>query len=246
MIKVNSPYPNNGFLYVASLNHAYIISARYSAISLKDNYPEAHCTLFTHEEWVEESDYKIFDSIITHDAEQVVPHNKRAKMWACARSPYRLTCYVDADCEIVHEDVKDIFNCHDSENNITITKARPYSASIDPKWPGGELTDHCGLYIFDDEPCTRTFMQKWFDYYLMQQEHKLDVPHEDFRPFDMYTYWYLMNETEYAIKRGYFPHPDARWQFIFNYDQSELDGQEIVITHRPIPRDMQLYGTGIN
>ena len=101
-------------------------------------------------------------------------------------------------------------------------------------------------YIFDDDNRTRTFMQRWFDFYLMQQDYKLDVPDESFRPFDMYTYWHLMNKTEFAIKRGYFPHPDARWQFIFNYEQSELDGQEMVITHRPIPRDMQTYGTGIN
>ena len=240
-------YPNKGFLYAASLNPAYLTSARYSAISLKDYYPEAHCTLFTHKEWVEESDHAIFDSIITIDEDgNEVPRNKRAKMWACARSPYQLTCYIDADCEIVHEDVKDIFDCHDPENNITITKARPYSASINPKWDGGELTDHCGLYIFDDDNRTRTFMQRWFDFYLMQQDYKLDVPDESFRPFDMYTYWHLMNKTEFAIKRGYFPHPDARWQFIFNYEQSELDGQEMVITHRPIPRDMQTYGTGIN
>lgn len=240
------PLPNNGFLYVASLNKAYYTAAKYSAISLKDYWPDAHITIFTHEEWVEESDYNIFDSIITEDKDQVVPHNKRAKMWACARSPYKLTCYIDADCEIIHEDIQHIFECHNPENNITITKARAYSASIDPKWEGGDLTDHCGMYIFDDDVRTRTFMQKWFDYYLMQQDGEIDVPEERFRPFDMYTYWYLMNKTEFGIKRGYFPHPDAKWQFIFNYDKEELDGQEAVITHRPIPRDMQDYGFGIN
>lgn len=238
-------YPNNGFLYAASLNKAYVISARYSAISLKDYWPEAHITLFTHKEWVEESDYSVFDSVITEVDGEEVPWNKRAKMWACARTPYKLTCYIDADCEVLHEDIQNIFDCHNPENGITITKARPYSASIDPSWKDGELTDHCGLYIFDSENKTLTFMQRWYDYYLMQQEYKIEVPHEDFRPFDMYTYWYLMNKTEFAIKRGYFPHPDARWQFIFNYNEDELDGMEAVITHRPIPRDMQYYGTGI-
>jgi hypothetical protein len=240
-------YPNNGFIYAASVNKAYITSARYSAISLKDYWPEAHVTLFTHKEWVEESDSSIFDSIITEDEVQELPHSIRAKMWACARSPYKLTCYIDADCEIVHEDIRNIFDCHDPANNITITRARPYSASIDPKWDGGELTDHCGLYIFDDDNRTRTFMQRWFEYYIMQTNFSEDipVPDERFRPFDMYTYWFLMNKTEFAIKRGYFPHPDARWQNIFNYNEDELDGQEIVVTHRPIPRDMQEHGTGI-
>ena len=45
---------NNGFLYVASLNKAFIISARYSAFSLKEQWPDSHITLFTHQEWIEE------------------------------------------------------------------------------------------------------------------------------------------------------------------------------------------------
>jgi hypothetical protein len=227
---------NNGFIYVATLDQAYITGARYSAYSLRDYWPEAQITLYTHEEWVIESDYELFTNIVTED----VPRHKRAKLWACARSPYSLTCYIDADCTIEHEDIQNIFKQHKRANSITITKARAYSASIDPTWDGNELTDHCGMFIFDKKPATRKFMQEWFNLYDKQINFEFnDVPHERFRGFDMYTYWYLQNRTEFAIPRGYFPEPDARWQFVCNYNPEELQGTEPVITHRPIPFEMR-------
>ena len=72
---------NNGYLYVASVNKSYYYAAKKSAESLLDFYPEAKITLATHEFWVEEEDYEIFDTIITED----VPKNIRAKLWALSK-----------------------------------------------------------------------------------------------------------------------------------------------------------------
>jgi hypothetical protein len=44
----------NGFLYVASQSAAFYKAAVNSAISLRDNYPEANITLFTHADFVKE------------------------------------------------------------------------------------------------------------------------------------------------------------------------------------------------
>ena len=52
----------------------------------------------------------------------------------------------------------------------------------------------------------------------------------------MWTYWRLQNKTQHKIKRSYFPHPDARWNFVCVYDEKELDGQEAIIYHQPVPR----------
>ena len=57
----------NGYVYVASLNKDYYRAAKMSAESLKDFYPEANITLFTHEEWVTDEDYLIFNNIVTKD-----------------------------------------------------------------------------------------------------------------------------------------------------------------------------------
>ena len=63
---------SKGFVYVASLSSIFITAARYSASSLKDHWPEANITLFTHPRWVVQSDYLLFDQIITKDEEIVV------------------------------------------------------------------------------------------------------------------------------------------------------------------------------
>ena len=55
---------NNGFLYVGSLTKPYYDAAVMSAESIKDYWPEAKCTLFTHKDWVNETrDNQIFDRI---------------------------------------------------------------------------------------------------------------------------------------------------------------------------------------
>jgi hypothetical protein len=48
-----------GFVYIASISEAYYNAAVKSAISLKDNFPEANITLFTHEIFLKEEDKKI-------------------------------------------------------------------------------------------------------------------------------------------------------------------------------------------
>ena len=57
---------NNGFIYIGSLTKPYYDAAVMSAESVKDYWPEAKITLFTHEPWVNEKrDSKFFDNIVT-------------------------------------------------------------------------------------------------------------------------------------------------------------------------------------
>jgi hypothetical protein len=100
---------NNGFVYVASKSKEFIVAARYSASSLKDHWPDCNVTLFTHKEWVCEEDKSLFDNIITKD----VPYHVRAKLWALDKTPYKLTCYIDCDTWVEHDDVQYIFDQYD-------------------------------------------------------------------------------------------------------------------------------------
>ncbi len=228
---------SNGFLYVASLNPIFISAARYSAISLKDHWPEAHITLFTHEDWIEEDDKKIFDRICTG-----TPRHVRAKLWALDKTPYELTCYIDCDTQVHNEDIKHIFEQHDPEANISMSRARAYAASIDAKFPGGELIDHCGLFLYDNKPKTLNFMKEWWNQYRLQTtasewaKFDKELYPNYLQPWDMFSFWWLQNNTEHKIKRSYFPDPDARWNFIYTYDIKELMGKSCVISHRPVPR----------
>lgn len=227
---------HNGFLYVASVEKRFINAARYSASSLKDYWPDSNITLFTEEKFVDSSDYKLFDNIITKD----VPSHIRTKLWALDKTPYKLTCYIDCDTWIESPDIQDIFNQHDKSCDITITRARDYAASIKAKFKGGHLTDHCGLFLYNNKEHTLEFMRQWWLLYNKQCTGKwkwdTDLYPKYLRPWDMWTYWWLQNKTEYKIKRGYFPHPDARWNFVHVYKDKELDNKEIVVMHRPVPK----------
>ncbi len=118
--------PNNGFLYVGSLTKPYYDAAVMSAESIKDYWPEAKITLFTHEPWVNERrDSKIFDRIETN-----IPVHCRAKLWALDQTHYDKTVYMDADTYCEHEDVKYIFDELPDEYDISMTTNRPYNAKV--------------------------------------------------------------------------------------------------------------------
>lgn len=227
---------NNGFVYVASKFEEFIKAARFSANSLKDYWPSSNITLFTHKEWVVESDYSLFDNIITKD----VPYHNRTKLWALDKTPYNLTCYIDCDTWVEHSDVKFMFDQFDYNSDITITKCRPYAAAINSSFKGGELTDHCGLFIYNNKKHTLNFMKQWWLLYCKQHDGtwkwNTDLYPEYLRPWDMWTYWWLQNKTDHAIKRSYFPDPDAKWNFVYVYKEKELKGQQKIISHQPIPK----------
>jgi len=117
---------NNGFVYVASLTKPYYDAAVMSAMSIKDYWPEAKLTLFTHKEWVDERrDPLIFENIITN-----IPVHCRAKLWALDQTPYDLTCYMDADTYCESEDIKYIFDQIDDDHDMSMTINRAYNAKV--------------------------------------------------------------------------------------------------------------------
>ena len=188
---------NNGFIYVASKHKKFIKAARYSATSLKDFWPDSNITLFTHEKWVRNEDKALFNNIITQD----VPDHIRAKLWALNKTPYDLTCYIDCDTWIESEEIQNIFEQYDFKSDITITKSRHYAASIDPTFKGGELNDHCGLFLYNNKPHTLEFMKQWWLLYCKQHSGEwkwdTDIYPEYLRPWDMWTYLWLQNKTKY-------------------------------------------------
>ena len=221
---------HNGFIIVASYNKRFLDSAIFCAETLKEYYPEAHITLFTQDDWIESSLNIIFDNVIGG-----APNNKRAKLWALDKTPYDLTVYLDADVEIMHSDIQNIFDQIDDETDILMTKIRGYNGKISV-FPGGELTDHCGLFMYRSTPQVLEFMKQWWLLYQKQQsgEWKWDTslyPNE-LRAWDQWSYWWLQNKTEYAIRRKFFE-DDARWNFVNGYKASETN-QPIIIYHHTV------------
>ena len=226
--------PNNGFIYAASVHKQFLQGAIYSAISLKDNYPEAHITLYTIKEWITDDLYEVFDNIVYVD----VPNHKRTKLWALSRTPYDNTVYLDADTEIQHEDIRLIFDQYKNDADIMITKIRGYGTKIS-EFPGGSLTDHCGMFLYKKNNKTIRFMKEWYDLYLKQDKFEwtwdTDLYPELLRPWDQWTYWWLQNKTDYKIKREFLD-DDVRWNFVRTYKRDETD-KPIVVYHHTIKVD---------
>ena len=224
---------NNGFVYVASLRRGYYRAAKNSALSLLDYWPEAKITLFTHPEWVEPEDYDIFENIITDG----VPYHKRAKLWALDKTPYDLTVYMDCDTEVQHEDIQKIFDQIPEDVDILFTANRPYNAALTKLSDTEEMTEHCGLFIYRNNPQTLKLMGAWWGEYCKQNEPGYDRQHypADAMQWDTFTMWRLLTYGNMGVKTGRFPDPDARWNFVIGYKEEELQGQEIVIYHYTLP-----------
>lgn len=228
---------SKGFVYVASLRKGFFRAARNSAQSILDYFPDAKITIFTHKEWVEDSDYEIFENIITED----VPYHHRAKLWALNKTPYDLTVYMDCDTEVVHEDITKIFDQIPDDVDILFTANRPYNAALTKLSRDEEMTEHCGLFIYRNNENTLNLMWAWWEEFCKQNEPGYDRKHypEDALQWDTFTMWRLLNHFDFGVKTGRFPDPDARWNFVIGYNESELKGQPKVIHHYTLPHSVR-------
>jgi hypothetical protein len=229
----------NGFLYVASQSSAYYKAAVHSAISLRDNYPEANITLFTHEVLLQESDRKYFDKIETG-----IPIHKRAKMYAMARTPYENTLYLDADTEIRSENIKKVFDIL-GKNDIMFTRIIPKVSKDTVIDRNNNLEYHGGVILYNSKKLTLQLMQDWYETYLIQDTCQWDQSpfakyNPRMKPWDQFTIWYLLNaDPKYKkVKHAMFPSGGHSYNFINlleNYE--EFNEVEQIVYHYTIPRD---------
>ena len=222
---------DNGYLYAASKDIRYLTSAAYSCETLREQHPDAHVTLAIPKHFYDPFLEKYFDKILFSPDD-----NKRTKLWALSQTPYEKTLYIDADCVIKHPDIAHV---HDllGDHDIMLSRIRPYAGAF-VYFPGGKLEDHCGVMLYNNSDKTIEFMKQWWELWQKQEsgEWKWDTElyPMDLKPWDQWSYWWLMNKTEYAIDRGYFPDPDARWNFVNTYKNSECPLEDIVIYHHTI------------
>lgn len=182
---------DNGFIYIASLKRYYYHLAVYSATTLKDYFPQAHITLFTHQDFVDETS-KVFDNVITD-----IPIHYRTKMFGMYNTPYKKTIYIDADSFIAHKDIRysheELDDCDLFFGPVTqYTTADVAWAFMDknmtiaPKYHGAV----CGYH---NTPLCIDFMKTWYEEYLKQITSKTWPYERDhdkkWKIFDMFTLW---------------------------------------------------------
>jgi hypothetical protein len=225
--------PNNGFVYIATVNKRYILSAVNSAETLRDHYPEANITLFTTPDMLDGvNDLEVFDQIITDG----VPSDKRAKLWALNKTPYTITAYLDADTIIVSDEIANIFD-QLGVRDIIFTKIRKYNSNPKGFIDDPEYIRHGGVFVYNDKADTLKFMQSWWDLWYTTRAASVFASTYDYplkmKEWDQFYLFYLAKHTEHGLNLGFFEN-DARWNFVRGYLRSELGGLPPIVEHYTI------------
>ena len=125
-----------GYIIVGNMREIYYRSALYLIDSIREYDPNRPICLTTEQRFVTGKE-DIDDLIICNDHE-------RAKLYGIANSPYDKTYYIDADCEVIHEDLPTIFDKFDG-NDILFTSLAEERIDhfAELYFPGGKFT-WCG------------------------------------------------------------------------------------------------------
>ena len=234
-----------GFVYVASISKAYYNAAVQSAISLRDYFPKANITLFTHEIFVEENDRKFFDNIVTG-----IPVHIRAKMWGMAKTPYQKTLYLDADTEIRSERISEVFDILTDDKDMLFTKIINHVSADKVIDKDNNLEYHGGVILYNNNPLTIELINEWYELYLLQR----NIPHwsksifKDYnrkmQPWDQFTIWYLLKQEKYKdIRHDFFPNGGHEFNYIYLLEYTSLKENvayknlEQIIFHYTLPKE---------
>jgi hypothetical protein len=221
---------HNGFLYGVGADDVFLKSAKMSASSIKDYYPDAHITLCAPERMVDHQCREIFDRIITGPN---VPDSARTKLWALSKTPYDTTMYMDADTMCVSEDIKECFD-QLKDNDMLFTLIRKYNSN-----PRGFVHDvdykyHGGVFLYNRKSIP--LMTEWWDSWSRGQT-EWNYPYTvNYRVWDQFYLYYLLKYTDHGLKVGVFE-DDARWNYVVGYLEFELAGKPAIIRHCTIDQD---------
>ena len=230
--------PSKGFVTVASKRKQFIMGADNLKESILDYYPEAKITLFTEQHFIDDPEcqtyFRDFDQVIATPA-----GTNREKMWGMANSPYDLTFYMDADIEIRHEDIKNVFDhLEDGKYDMVYVNLTKEGAKHFAEWNWGpNLYDngwrgvpdhlaHCGgVALYDTRnPLIKEFMMDWYTLHLKQvngdwspSEYNY-IKKGNFRVWDQLTLWWLIyHSPKYKKLKWKFFEDNYRWNYFTSF-----------------------------
>jgi len=228
--------PTKGYVTVATKRTQFLIGAQNLAESLLDHDEDANITLFTEQQFIDDPKcqqyFSSFEKVIA------TPSNtNREKMWGMANSPYDLTFYLDADIEIVHDDISNVFDLLDGHDmayvNLTKEGARHFAEwnwgpnLYDDGWTGvPDHLAHCGGVALYDmrNPLVKEFMYDWYELFLKQRVGQWDpiefkyIQKGNFRQWDQLTLWWLIyHSPKYKSLKWKFFDENYRWNYFTSF-----------------------------
>ena len=227
-----------GYLVVGSTKFQFYKFAINLVESIKDYHPEAKVCLVTEERFLDGRE-KIADDLL------LCGSGVREKLWGMANSPYDLTFYIDADAEVIHEDIAKVWDeLGDNDMVFTGLPEDRWYIFKDTKFPGGTFTLCGAVCLYDSSnQLVMEFMQDWHDYYVKQAERTwwplnenghfdFDLYPEQLGCWDQFTLWWLTEKVDKykELKIGIFE-DDLKWNYWALLDRIKHPMADDVVIH---------------
>jgi hypothetical protein len=154
--------------------------------------------------------------------------------------------YIDADCEVQHEDLSmafDMLGDYDLMFTPLTENRSPYFKNS--KWENGRLEINGGIFVYDmRKPIVRDFMKDWDHYYKLQRlkmwwpdmkDGRPDYTNhpQHLEPWDQFTLWWLINKNpKYKNIKLKFFDEEIRWNWYTVFeDEENYTGKPPIIFH---------------
>lgn len=227
-----------GYLVVGSTKFQFYKFAINLVESIKDYHPEAKVCLVTEERFLDGRE-KIADDLL------LCGSGVREKLWGMANSPYDLTFYIDADAEVIHEDIAKVWDeLGDNDMVFTGLPEDRWYIFKDTEFPGGTFTLCGAVCLYDSSnQLVMEFMQDWHEYYVKQAERTwwplnenghfdFDLYPEQLGCWDQFTLWWLTEKVDKykELKIGIFE-DDLKWNYWALLDRIKHPMADDVVIH---------------
>ena len=248
---------NEGFLIVASCHAFYKNSALLLIDSLEEHYPECKIMVSTLPEWGDE--FEEFESVVEIRTDG--PDERRSKLWALQHTVFKKTCYLDADMEIVSDEIRTVWDLLDEDHDCAFTIISPEHGSTTAiyKEEGDagirdnnvekHLRYHGGIFLWwhdVDHPVAIEAMKLWWTEWqaINRTPAWWDEHPEIFyvnKSWDQFTWWwimrYLWDLRMQEIEGGSGPNM-YRWNYHSIYNNSPNYDPDVapIIIHKVINR----------
>jgi hypothetical protein len=255
-----------GFLLVASMHSHYKNSAIQCIESLEDYYDDPKVVVACHPEWVE--DFERLDSVIKVVSDDF-PISTRSKLWALQHTVFEKTCYLDADMEVVDEEIGRVFNLLDDDHDCAFTVIDPHTGSSTAIYAeDGErdirdnnkekhLRYHGGFFLWwnnDKHPNAAKAINEWWPQYLkINCNPKFWDEHPEIyfknKAWDQFTWWWIHTNIVPDLKIQEVEDNNkfdmVRWNWNHYMDERSHGNLSPIIKHHPINRSLMRQTEGL-
>lgn len=231
-----------GYVVVASKERFFYLSALNLMHSIRDFDPDANIMLYTDARFVDVGAESVADVVI-----DTAGTHAREKIKGMALSPWDKTFYIDADCEVAHEDLPTVFDKFDG-NDLLFTylpDERSYCYA-ELYFPGGRFSWCGGTCLYDSsKPIVKEFMQDWFELTVAQYDGKwwpqkpdgsddVETYPATLKRWDQFSLWWLLNkDPKYCdgkLKVGRLDgEEDARWNYFTGYKFKHCEKDPVIM-----------------